>query len=107
MPAETYNPLSKHEWVRRYGGWDLLNEERSVVLPCDPQKCDDSVCHGWRVVNRLPITVGEAFRIVTACQELCWQFEGGPTCVGAAFHLGLISLMERLTVYAVLGWPEA
>ncbi len=43
------NWLPKWKWIEMYGGQALLDKEGFEVIPCDPKKCDDSVCHGWRV----------------------------------------------------------
>lgn len=45
--------ISKARWIELYGGQDLLDQEGFEVVPCDSAKCTDSVCHGWRVVNRV------------------------------------------------------
>jgi hypothetical protein len=42
--------LTKRQWIERYGGQELLDREGFDVVPCE--QCDDSVCHGWRVVPR-------------------------------------------------------
>lgn len=44
--------LTRDEWIQRYGGQALLDREGFDVVPCDPATCDDSICHGWRVVAK-------------------------------------------------------
>jgi hypothetical protein len=44
---QTYVPVSKERWIEMYGGQRLLDREGFVVVPCE--RCDDPICHGWRV----------------------------------------------------------
>ena len=48
--ARNLVPLTKEEWIRCYGGQELLDREGFDVVPCT--NCDDGICHGWRVVPR-------------------------------------------------------
>lgn len=56
-------PLTKEEWIKKYGGQELLDKEGFEVVPCD-DTCTDSVCHGWRVqpvqmkVKHIPYSEG-------------------------------------------------
>ena len=43
-------PLTKQEWIERYGGAGQLEREGFVVVRCTPD-CTDPICHGWRVVK--------------------------------------------------------
>jgi hypothetical protein len=42
--------MPKHEWIEMYGGQALLDAEGFDVVRC--WRCDDPICHGWRVVRR-------------------------------------------------------
>lgn len=44
-------PLPKDEWIALYGGQAVLDAEGFDVVPCGTD-CEDSVCHGWRVVRK-------------------------------------------------------
>lgn len=46
------HPLTREQWIHRYGGQELLDREGFDVVPCDPETCYDSICHGWRVVKK-------------------------------------------------------
>ncbi len=41
--------LPKEEWIRRYGGQELLDAEKFEVIPC---ACDDRACRGWQVIRQ-------------------------------------------------------
>lgn len=43
--------ISKERWIVMYGGQELLDAEGFQVVPCGAN-CDDSICHGWRVVPK-------------------------------------------------------
>ena len=49
VPVVDVVPLTKQQWIERYGGKQLLDAEGFDVVPCDPETCDDKICHGWRV----------------------------------------------------------
>jgi hypothetical protein len=44
--------VSKLEWIEMYGGQAVLDREGFEVVPCDPTKCSDHICHGWRVQRK-------------------------------------------------------
>lgn len=43
--------ITKDEWKQLYGGQMLLDAEGFDVVAC--YDCDDSICHGWRVIPRV------------------------------------------------------
>lgn len=43
--------LTKSAWILMYGGQALLDAEGFDVVSCDDD-CDDSICHGWKVVRK-------------------------------------------------------
>lgn len=57
---ESNRCLSKKEWIKRYGGQELIDSEGFEVVPC--VKCDDHICHGWKV-QRKPAEPVREFRI--------------------------------------------
>lgn len=56
-------PLTKAQWIQRYGGQELLDSEGFIVVPCDPKVCNDGICHGWKV---MPFASAERDRWPTA-----------------------------------------
>lgn len=47
MMEQKVHLISKAEWIARYGGQALLDQEGFEVIPCN--HCQDPICHGWRV----------------------------------------------------------
>ena len=44
-------PLTKTQWIEKYGGQQVIDAEGFVAAP-PAFSCDDTICHGWRVVPR-------------------------------------------------------
>jgi len=44
-------PLTKTQWIEKYGGQALLDAEGFDVVPC--LGCDDSICHEWQVIKKI------------------------------------------------------
>lgn len=51
-PPQECQMLTKSRWIEMYGGQEKLDAENFDVVECDKRNCDDSLCHGWRVVPR-------------------------------------------------------
>jgi hypothetical protein len=49
--AETKHMLSMERWIEMYGGQHLIDHFNLEVVPCGDD-CDDTVCHGWKVVRK-------------------------------------------------------
>lgn len=50
-------PTTKGQWIKMYGGQELLDLEGVEVVLCT--SCDDVICNGWRVQKkneRIPTT---------------------------------------------------
>jgi|ERR1039458_851968 hypothetical protein len=51
--------LSKQQWIEMYGGRALLDLEDFEVVRC--LNCEDSICHGWKVVKKVAKEVESCF----------------------------------------------
>jgi hypothetical protein len=58
MSDKTIKKLTKDQWIRKYGGKELLAKERLEVVPCTD--CQDTICHGWKVIPKSnEMSIGE------------------------------------------------